>query len=226
MTPVALKEYHPRRLRLPLRSALHLALLGAPFAVTAQSTTAPLATTLPRVSITETSQPPLTRVTEDVAESPANVTVLGRKELDQKTITTYGDIFRGLTGVFVNEYGQGLVAYEIKFRGFASGHGRDVASFLDGVPLNVTGSQHTNGYADLAQVIPELLDRVEVVRGPFSAYAGNHAVAGSVQLFTGRHVKSSFRATLDSNGRTRVLPIYSLDAGPGNLLVAVDATTG
>lgn len=210
----------PRRMRFnTILRALHLMVLGAPLAVTAQ-------TELPRVDITGTATPPLTRVTEDIAASPANVTVLGRKELDAKTISTYGDIFRGLTGVYVNEYGQGLIAYEIKFRGFPSGHGRDVAEFLDGVPLNVTGSQHTNGYADLAQLIPELVDRVEVVRGPFSVYAGNHAVAGSVQMYTDRAVPSSFKASVDSFGRTRVLPIYSTGIGPGTLLLAVDATKG
>ena len=87
-------------------------------------------------------------------------------------------------------------------------------------------SQHTNGYADIAQLIPELIDRVEVVRGPFSVYAGNHAVAGSVHMYTDRSVPSSFKATIDSFGRARVLPIYSTAAGPGNLLLAVDATKG
>lgn len=214
----------PARLRPRLNAiaaAVRLALLAAPMLVAAQTTT------LPRVNVSgSAAAPPLTAVTEDIAASPANVTVLGRKELDAKTITTYGDIFRGLTGVYVNEYGQGLVAYEIKFRGFTSGHGRDVAASLDGVPLNVTGSQHTNGYMDLATLIPELVDRVEVVRGPFSPYAGNHAVAGSVQMFTDRDAQSSVKATVDSFGRVRIVPIYATAAGPGNLLLALDATHG
>lgn len=228
-----MNHQQPRATRVGLRRtrlarAAACALLGAPFAAIAQGTDTAVAqgTTLPQVDITGTSTPPLTRITEDIAASPADVTVLGRKELDAKTVTTYGDIFRGLTGVYVNEYGQGLVAYEIKFRGFTSGHGRDVAVFLDGVPLNITGSQHTNGYADLAQLVPELVDRVEVVRGPFSVYAGNHAVAGSVQLYTDRGVPSSFKAQIDSFGRARVLPILSADAGPGTALLAVDATKG
>lgn len=218
-------KHRPRLHLNVIARAAHLALLAAPLAVAAQ-TAQVAATELPRVDITGTATPPLTRVTEDIAASPANVTVLGRKELDAKTVSTYGDIFRGLTGVYVNEYGQGLVAYEVKFRGFTSGHGRDVAEFLDGVPLNITGSQHTNGYADLAQLIPELVDRVEIVRGPFSVYAGNHAVAGSVQMYTDRHVPSSIKASVDSFGRTRVLPIYSTEVGPGTVLLAVDATKG
>ncbi len=169
---------------------------------------------------------PLTKITDDVEAAPASVTVLGRKELDRKTITTYGDMYRALPGVSVVEYGQGLIAYEIKFRGFTSGHGRDVATYLDGVPLNITGSQHTNGFMDQAQIIPELIDRIELVRGPFSTYAGNHAIAGSIQLFTDRNVGSSVKLSVDNFGRVRVLPIYSTVAGPGNLLLALDATKG
>lgn len=221
----SIKIAPPRPNRSLLSRTVGLAILGTPLVVAGQ-TAAPVQT-LPSVEVTGTSvAPPLTRITEDIAASPANVTVLGRKELDQKSITTYGDIFRGVTGVYVTEYGQGLVAYELKFRGFTSGHGRDVAGFLDGVPLNITGSQHTNGYMDLAQLIPELVDRVEIVRGPFSVYAGNHAVAGSVQFYTDRHVPSMLKASVDSFGRTRILPVLSTDVGPGTLLLAADATKG
>jgi outer membrane receptor protein involved in Fe transport len=183
--------------------------------------------TLPEVKIeAQSERPPVTKVTEDVEAAPASVTVLSKEDLDRKTINTYGDIFRGLPGVFVNEYGQGLVAYEIKLRGFPSGHGRDVAVFLDGMPLNVTGSQHTNGYMDLAQLIPELINRVELVRGPFSVLAGNHAVAGSVQLSTDASPQPLVKFTIDSFGRARLLPIVSTGLGPGKLLLALDATKG
>lgn len=229
MTPIANQSPRPKRGRRPCRRyiarAAQLLCIGVPWAAVAQTDTPPVAT-LPRVEVIGTALPPLTKVTEDIAASPANVTVLGRKELDAKTISTYGDIFRGVTGVYVNEYGQGLVAYEIKFRGFTSGHGRDVAASLDGMPLNITGSQHTNGYMDLAQLIPELVDRVEIVRGPFSVYAGNHAVAGSVQMYTDRNVASSLKGSVDNFGRVRVLPIYATAAGPGALVLALDAAKG
>jgi len=168
----------------------------------------------------------LTRVTEDAAASPASVTVIGKGELDQKTINTYGDILRSATGFSVVEYGQGLVAYGVQVRGFDEGHGRNIAVALDGMPLNVTGSQHTNGYADQAQLIPELLDRVEIVRGPFSVLSGNHAVGGSIQYTTDARRESSFKATVDSFGRVRLLPIASFELGAGRALVALDATQG
>ena len=176
--------------------------------------------------VAPTEQPPATQVSEDVKTAPASVTVLEKKDLDRKTINTYGDILRGVTGVNVLEYHQGLIAYGITLRGFDSDHGRNIAVFLDGMPLNVTGSQHTNGYMDLAQLIPELVNRAELVRGPFSVYAGNHAVAGSLQFYTEAAVQSSIKVTVDNYGRTRVLPIKSFNAGPGQGLIALDLTKG
>ena len=171
-------------------------------------------------------RPAATKVTEDVEASPASVTVIEKKDLDRKTLNTYGDMLRGVAGVNVLEYQQGLIAYGLTLRGFDSDHGRNIAVFLDGMPLNVTGSQHTNGYMDLAQLIPELVNRAELVRGPFSVFAGNHAVGGSLQLYTEAAAPSSIKLTVDNFGRVRVLPIKTFDVGPGQLLVALDATQG
>jgi outer membrane receptor protein involved in Fe transport len=205
------------------RAALLCLLGAAPSLGHAQQQT----TSTQTIEVTgERTRVPSTRVTQDVEAAPASTTVLDRRDLDRLSIATYGDMFRNVTGVFVNDYGQGLVAYEIKMRGFASGHGRDIAFTLDGVPLNISGSSHTNGYADLAQIIPETVDRVEIVRGPFSAASGNHAVAGTVNFFTDRETRSQIKLDADNFGRVRVLPVYAGEAGPGRVLLALDATKG
>lgn len=168
-----------------------------------------------------------TALTEDVSAAPASVTVLDKRDLDRISITTYGDMFRNVGGMWVNDYGQGSVAYGISMRGFTDGeHGRDVAVFLDGMPLNVNGSQHANGYVDLAQVIPELINRVEIVRGPFSPFFGNNAIAGSVQLYTDATPSSSLKMSVDNFGRARAVPIFGSAVGPGHLLVAAEASDG
>ena len=185
-------------------------------------------TSTPQVLITGQAAKSLLRISEDAAAQPASVTVIDKRALGRQQITTYGDLLRNATGINVVEYGQGqgLVAYGVQLRGFDEGHGRNIAVALDGMPLNVTGSQHTNGYADQAQLIPELLDRVEIVRGPFSVLAGNHAVGGSIQYTTDAVRASSLKLTVDSFGRTRLLPIASLALGTGQLLVGLDATAG
>lgn len=202
------------------------ALLLLPLTSTGQDTITPASTDATVRVIGVYEAPPRATVSSDIATAPASVTVLTREQLDRTTVTTYGDIFRTVPGISVLEYGQGLIAYGVSMRGFDEGHGRNVAVSLDGMPLNVTGSQHTNGYMDLAQLIPELVDRMEVVRGPFSIYSGNHAVGGSMQLYTDASPRSSVNFSVDNFGRARIVPIYSIKAGPGNLLLAFDGTKG
>ena len=214
------------------RTAAQLFITSAPITLCSAAAVAQTATGGPANNAFEVrvvgsrEQRPVTRVTEDIDAAPASVTTFGKRDLDSRTLTTYGDIYRGVTGMQVLEHGQGLVAYGVTMRGFDEGHGRNIATYLDGMPLNVTGSQHTNGYADLSQLIPELVNRVEIVRGPFSVYAGNHAVAGSVQYYTDAMPATSIKATVDNFGRTRVVPIYATAAGPGRFLAALDATQG
>ena len=171
-------------------------------------------------------RPPLTRITDDIEAAPASVTVLDRRDIDAISVSTYGELFRNVAGFHVNDLGQGLVAYEIKVRGFLGDHSRDIAFYLDGMPLNITGSRRTNGYADLAQLIAETVDRVEIVRGPFDISAGNHAVAGSVRFYTDRNTAPQIKVDVDSFGRARVLPVFAAQAGPGRVLLALDATQG
>lgn len=199
----------------------------APAATGANPETVAQAASVTLQPMTVFGRPPsLTTITQDPAASPANVTIINKRELDRLTINTYGDILRNRTGINVIEYNQGLVANGITVRGFDEGHGRNLAVYLDGMPLNVTGSQHTNGYADLAQLIPELIDRVEITRGPFSVLAGNHAVGGSLILTTEHRVPSSFKFQIDHFGRARALPILSFQLGPGHLVTALELTKG
>lgn len=205
----------------PVAIAIAAAIANLAFTITTHAQTAQ------RVEINGTGiRPVLTQITENIEAAPASVTVLDRRSIDALSVSTYGDLFRNVTGFHVNDLGQGLVAYEVKVRGFLGDHSRDIAFYLDGMPLNITGSRRTNGYADLAQLIPETVDRVEIVRGPFDIAAGNHAVAGSVRFFTDRNTPSQVKLDVDSFGRVRVLPVLASDAGPGRLLLALDATKG
>jgi len=79
-------------------------------------------------------------------------------------------------------------------RGFDIDHGTDLALSVDGVPVNMPTHAHGQGYSDLNFVIPELVERVEVNKGPYSARYGDFATAGSINLVTSDHVHQN-RAT-------------------------------
>lgn len=83
-----------------------------------------------------------------------------------------------------NESGEGH-AEQIFLRGFDAREGQDLELSVDGVPVNQSGNLHGNGYADLNFIIPELVQAVRVVEGPFDPRRGNYAVAGSADYELG-----------------------------------------
>ena len=116
---------------------------------------------------------------------PAASVTLNAKQIERTPVNSYGDIFRPLPGIDVSYYGQGAVGYGISMRGFTDAeHGRDIAYFIDGVPVNEISAIHTPNYADLNILIPETVKTLEIIRGPFAIEAGNSNVGGSVFLTT------------------------------------------
>jgi hypothetical protein len=58
---------------------------------------------------------------------------------------------------------------------------------MDGVPLNEVSNAHSHGYADGHFIIPELVDELRVVEGPFDPRQGDFAVAGTAEYHLGLH---------------------------------------
>ena len=131
------------------------------------------------------SVPTMTDVSSAPASLPASTTVITSEELTNTPVQSYGDMLRPQLGINVANYGQGGIGYGITLRGFTDAeHGRDIAYFVDGVPINDVSSIHTPNYADLFTVIPESIDRIEIIRGPFSAEYGDSAEGGVVNIYT------------------------------------------
>jgi len=170
-----------------------------------------------------------TAVTSDAAALPAATTILDANDIRRTPIVnSYVDLFRPLPGFNVNNFGQGGIGNGIAIRGFTDlEHGRDVAYFIDGVPINEVSSIHTPNYADLNILIPETVDRLEVIRGPFSALYGDSNLGGSVNIVTKR---------FDSDGEVkgyggyfntgRGIVTYSQPRGPEGTIVPYLAAEG
>ncbi len=86
--------------------------------------------------------------------------------------------------LLVNHGGEGH-APTIFLRGFDAGEGKDVEFLLDGIPLNEPSSAHGHGYADSYFIIPELVDNLRVVEGPFDPAQGDFAIAGTTEFRLG-----------------------------------------
>ncbi|MEO6201764.1 MAG: TonB-dependent receptor [Nitrospirales bacterium] len=127
-------------------------------------------------------------VSADPAALPASTTIVDSTYIQRTPIVnSYVDLFRPLPGFNINNLGQVGIGNGIAIRGFTDlEHGRDVAYFIDGIPINEVSSIHTPNYADLNILIPETVERLEVIRGPFSALYGDSNLGGAVNIVTKR----------------------------------------
>jgi len=98
------------------------------------------------------------------------------------------ELFRLAPGLVIAQHAGGGKAEQIFLRGFDADHGTDVAVSVDGIPVNLVSHGHGQGYADLHFVIPDVVNRVDVRKGPYDAFDGDLAVAGSVNLATRERV--------------------------------------
>ncbi len=129
----------------------------------------------------------ITEARNPVANLPASVTIVEGEELERQPIIKGIDILRAIPGVMPVDFNQGAVPNQFVMRGFTGGHGNIAAVFLDGAPLNETTS-HADGMADFNMLIPEEIERIEVIKGPFSALYGNYSRAGSINIITKKRV--------------------------------------
>lgn len=131
--------------------------------------------------------PAKTALSPSVSALPANTTVIDSAQIARLPVQNYVDIFRPLAGIDVSNFGQGGVGNGITLRGFdGTEHARNIAFFVDGVPINEVSSIHIPNYVDLNPLIPETVRSISVVRGPFSVEAGDAALGGSVFIETKR----------------------------------------
>ncbi len=94
------------------------------------------------------------------------------------------ELLRLAPGLVIAQHAGGGKAEQIFLRGFDADHGTDVAVSVDATPVNLVSHAHGQGYADLHFLIPEVVEAVEVRKGPYDAEDGDLATAGAVQLRT------------------------------------------
>lgn len=201
------------RLRRPPRPIpCLLAALSAAPALAAESAEQP-ALQLEAIRVTGTAETPKRSVSLDAEALPAAVTVIGRKDIERTNVgRDYTDLLRRVPGVNAYSFGQGDIGSPIKMRGFTGtgAHGGDVAIYIDGVPQNFpSANQGGPGMSDLSWLTPDMIERIEVVKGPFSALYGDQNRAGAINIVTRDQGDSSLGLSAGSYGSGRGTAVYS-----------------
>ena len=129
-----------------------------------------LATDLAPVFVTATRTP------AEAQTLPASVTIITRDDIDRLQSTSVPELLRGVAGLDIASNGGAGKATSVFMRGTDSDQ---VLVLVDGVRI---GSATAGGAA--WQDLPvDLIERIEIVRGPRSGLYGADAVGGVVQIF-------------------------------------------
>ena len=183
-------------------------------AQTGAATAPPAEGALPAVQVT--SRPSIstaTRLEADPLRLPFAATVVERAQMDEAGAITLEDELRTVPGLQHGTQGNYYPRFET--RGLRDT--QDVLVLIDGVPLRLL-----QGNADVTLVAPELVDRIEFIKGPASALYGKNAIGGVVQFFLKpEQAGGEATATLGRFGRTDASLRQRWDFERGNLFVGL-----
>lgn len=129
---------------------------------------------------------PETVVQADRPITAASSLIVRSRDFSLRPIRRPADILEVTPGLVVVQHAGGGKANQYYLRGFDADHGTDVALSMDDVPINNPSHAHGQGYADANFVIPEVVERIEVDKGPYFLKHGDFATAGAVNLVTKR----------------------------------------
>jgi outer membrane receptor for ferrienterochelin and colicins len=116
------------------------------------------------------------RTQQEAGSSPASVAVMGARELAGRNVTTLDEALPFVPGITINNS-------DITIRGstgIANGVGSRVLLLLDGHPV-LTGD---GGEVDFEEIPLLDIERVEVVKGAYSALYGSNALGGVINMIT------------------------------------------
>lgn len=132
-----------------------------------------------------------TKTNHTLQDTPVTTHLITKEEIQQSNAKTAGDALKWIPGVYV------------KSNGFA----RQAAN-IEGLPDKYTlvlidGQRQTGRHAnaiDLSNIPAEMIERIEVIKGPSAVLYGSDAVAGVVNIITKKTPKKAYIAGSASYG--------------------------
>ncbi|CAG9177550.1 TonB-dependent receptor domain-containing protein [Cupriavidus respiraculi] len=154
----------------PIAAALACASLVLPMSVAYGQSTAPAASLAPVVVSAS-------RTEQSITEALPHTTVVTQQDIVDSQAPDLRSLLRTQAGVeFAANGGMGANT-SLFMRGANS---NQTLILIDGVRI----ASASSGTAQLANILPDEIDRIEVVRGNVSALYGSDAIGGVVQIFT------------------------------------------
>ncbi len=119
----------------------------------------------------------------DLKEAPASISVITAEDIAKRPVASLADLLKQVPGVTggLSANGDGS---KIKLRGLPDNY---TLVLIDG--KRIGSSRDTNyrpdlGRQDLNWITPDMIERIEVVRGPMSSLYGSDAMGGVINIIT------------------------------------------
>ncbi|RYF02413.1 MAG: TonB-dependent receptor [Comamonadaceae bacterium] len=125
----------------------------------------------------------------DIREAPASISVITREDIERKPVTSIGELLSTVPGVTGGLSGTGAQS-KIRLRGLPEKY---TLILVDGKRQgNSAGVNYRDdlGQQDLDWISPEMIERIEVVRGPMSSLYGSDAMGGVINIITRKIAKT------------------------------------
>ena len=186
------------------KSLLSLAVAGAMSTSFIASANTESADDLETITVTASRSP------MNIADSLASQVVITRAEIDRIQPKSVLDILSTVAGLDISTSGGRGQASSVYMRGANSGH---TLVLLNGVRISSASLGSTN----VQNIAPELVERIEIVKGPRAALWGSDAIGGVIQIFTrklnsGEHFVS---ANVGSEGYSMINGGVGIEHGDG-----------
>ncbi|MEE8057867.1 MAG: TonB-dependent receptor [Pseudomonadales bacterium] len=145
-----------------------------------------------------------TRTEQTYAETLASVTVFTREDIERFQAKSLAELLTKAPGISMNRTGGRGSATSLSMRGNQTDH---TLFLVDGVRV---GSS-TLGSTAIELIDPELIERIEIVRGPKSSLYGSDALGGVINIITRRANSKNpltVKASIGNNNTNDALVSY------------------
>ncbi len=152
--------------------------------------------------------------------------VIGQFDLALRPLLRPGDVLESIPGMIVTQHSGSGKSNQMFIRGFNLDHGTDLATWIDGMPLNMRSHGHGQGYTDINFLIPETVESLRFVKGPYHAELGDFSSAGGSFISTlTRAPQPQVKLGLGANGYRRLLAMGGGRAGEVEVMAALEGQT-